>query len=139
MSSTVSGSFYCRVPEGAGKIRFHDPRGEHMIMQKALTPAARYSEGAARSRLLPLPPFTRSYAVDVAEGMLVLFPSWLLHEVEGADAAMPGYRISWAFNLAGDWHDTSDYHIELNATAITASASRRGAAGAHRAEDKAEL
>lgn len=84
-------------------------------MQKALAPKPKYPEGSS-AHVLPLPPFTRSYAVDVAVGLMVLFPSWLLHEVEGAAPTMDGYRISWAFNLAGDWHDTTDLHLELNAT-----------------------
>ena len=34
-------------------------------------------------------------------------------------------RISWAFNLAGDWHETSGLTIELNATAPQGSAQQR--------------
>ena len=33
----------------------------------------------------------------------MLFPSWLAHEVETSDiVADDGYRISFAFNMAGD-------------------------------------
>ena len=30
-ASSVSGSFYARVPKGSGRIRFHDPRGENKV------------------------------------------------------------------------------------------------------------
>ena len=118
VASAISCVYYSRVPSGSGRIRFHDPRGEHKIMQQTMIPHPRYGEAAQRG-LLPLPPFRRSYSVDVREGLLVCFPSWLLHEVEESSAAaMPdgAHRISWAFNIAGDWHETNDLTIELNTT-----------------------
>ena len=123
VASSVSASFYCRVPHGSGNIRFHDPRGEHKIMKDVMQPQARYSSasgGQSVRNLLPLPPFRRSHSVPVSPGMMVMFPSWLLHEVEESGSTMESgaYRISWAFNMAGDWHETTGHHaIELNATA----------------------
>ena len=74
--------------------------------------------------VLPLPPFRGAYAVEVKAGLLVLFPSWLLHEVEATEGeALPegAYRISWAFNMAGDWHETNAATVELNRTRAAAA------------------
>ena len=38
------------------------------------------------------------------------------------------YRISWAFNLAGDWHETSGRTVELNSTTEVSHDARCGAA-----------
>jgi hypothetical protein len=83
VASTISGVFYCRVPPGSGAIRFHDPRGQHKIMESTMAPLPKYGD-AADVLLGPaggVPPFRGSYAVPVSEGMMVLFPSWLLHQV----------------------------------------------------------
>jgi hypothetical protein len=75
-------------PDNAGKLMLDDPRG-------------------------PLPPFTSRYTVEPEEGLMVLFPSWLTHQVTptlGNDA-----RVSWSFNiLDGDWAHTSTIMVECD-------------------------
>eukprot|EP00730_Choanoeca_flexa_P014332 TRINITY_DN6230_c0_g1_i1.p1 TRINITY_DN6230_c0_g1~~TRINITY_DN6230_c0_g1_i1.p1 ORF type:complete len:283 (+),score=35.94 TRINITY_DN6230_c0_g1_i1:35-883(+) len=76
----VSGVVYIAMPEDAGPIQFYDPRG-------------------------PRPPFDGVVTIQPAAGDVVLFPSWLAHQV----MPTPGShrRISIAFNTAGDWDDTA--------------------------------
>jgi uncharacterized protein (TIGR02466 family) len=81
--SIVSGTIYIAVPPGAGAIRFEDPRLPQMM--------------AAPSRLPDAPEDRASFVyVDPAPGMILLWESWLRHEV------MPhtgkGERISISFN-----------------------------------------
>ncbi|MBX9796050.1 TIGR02466 family protein [Sphingomonas sp.] len=83
--SIISGTFYVEVPVGAGAIRFEDPR---LPMLMAAPP---------RSEDAPEP--LRSFVyVEPAPGMLLLWESWLRHEV------MPhtgkGERISVSFNYS---------------------------------------
>jgi len=115
-ASTVSGVFYARVPRGSGRIRFHDPRGEHKVLRDVYGKRAppKYARDITGD-MPPLAPFHSPYAVEVESGLLVLFPSWLVHEVEDNSAmdSDGGYRISFAFNLAGDWHDTSGLILDV--------------------------
>jgi len=81
--SVVSGTFYVAVPPGAGAIRFEDPRLGLMM--------------AAPTRVDDAPEGLRSFVyVDPNAGGLLLWESWLRHEV------MPhhgkGDRISISFN-----------------------------------------
>lgn len=83
--SILSGTLYIEVPPGSGAIRFEDPRLPMMMA------APVRSEGAPE----PLRPF-----VDVAPaaGMLLLWESWLRHEVR--PGAGRGERLSISFNFA---------------------------------------
>eukprot|EP01012_Entosiphon_sulcatum_P015890 TRINITY_DN20856_c0_g1_i1.p1 TRINITY_DN20856_c0_g1~~TRINITY_DN20856_c0_g1_i1.p1 ORF type:complete len:248 (+),score=36.87 TRINITY_DN20856_c0_g1_i1:22-765(+) len=82
--AVVSGVFYVSVPEAAGNLVFEDPRG-------------------------PLPPFDNRFVHEPAEDQLVLFPSWLVHQVTPTAGESP--RISISFNLAGEWEDTAELHL----------------------------
>ncbi|WP_300973916.1 TIGR02466 family protein [Sphingomonas sp. LHG3406-1] len=83
--SILSGTLYVEVPQGSGAIRFEDPRLPMMM--------------AAPTRRLdapePLQPFV---AVQPRPGQLLLWESWLRHEV------LPGTgkaeRLSVSFNFA---------------------------------------
>lgn len=80
-NSAISGVFYIQVPEGAGDIVFYDPRGA-------------------------LPPFGKTLHIKPEVGKIVVFPSWLLHEVQPTISTKS--RISISFNIDGKWESTSD-------------------------------
>jgi uncharacterized protein (TIGR02466 family) len=84
-TSFVSGTYYAAVPKGAGALKFEDPRlSRHM---------------AAPPRRADAPERFRSFVgVPAKEGDLVLFESWLRHEVP--PARFSGERISISFNYA---------------------------------------
>ena len=84
-NSIISGTFYVEVPPGSGAIRFEDPRLQ--LMMAAPPCRADAAEGL------------RSFAtVAPRPGLLLLWESWLRHEV------LPGSgrqeRLSISFNFA---------------------------------------
>ena len=84
----ISGVFYIDVPSGSGKIVFRDPRpqSEMANLQAKFGPS-----------ILSLRP---RYPVQPEPGELLLFPSWLMHQVEpGVDQS--GMRMSMALNISG--------------------------------------
>ena len=60
------------------------------------------------------------------QGLTVAFPGWLVHAVtpsneaaqsteqEADDADVGGWRVSFSFNLHGEWRDTSAVLLEFN-------------------------
>jgi hypothetical protein len=88
--SLVSGVYYSAVPKvGAGKLLLDDPRG-------------------------PLPPFNHRITLDAHRGKLILFPSWLSHQVTPTLALADEPRVSWSFNvLNGDWAHTTDITVSM--------------------------
>jgi len=82
-NSVISGTYYVKVPQGAGPIVFEDPR---LPMLMAAPP---------RKKSAP-----RQFQAHVSEtpqaGTLLLWESWLRHEVPLNRAA--GHRISVSFN-----------------------------------------
>jgi len=80
----VSGVYYVKMPDDAGAVMFDDPRG-------------------------PLPPFDNRITVRPKEGDLILFPSWLIHQVEPTGGASE--RISIPFNIHGNWESTSQIEV----------------------------
>lgn len=80
-NSLLSGIFYVNAPPHSGAVVFEDPRG-------------------------PLPPFGRSLHITPQAGELILFPSWLMHQVLPSMTIEP--RISVSFNYNGDWESTTD-------------------------------
>ena len=83
--SIVSGTLYVEVPEGSGAIRFEDPRLP--LMMAAPTRAAHAPE--------QLQPFVR---VEPRPGLLLMWESWLRHEV--LPGSGKGERLSISFNFA---------------------------------------
>lgn len=79
----LSGVWYVQTDRGADSISFFDPRPQAPMM----APPARRREIANQDTV----------TLDVAEGMLVLFPSWLLHAVDANRSS--SRRISIAFNI----------------------------------------
>jgi uncharacterized protein (TIGR02466 family) len=84
-NSMISGTFYVEVPAGSGAIRFEDPRLP--LMMAAPTRRADAAE--------PLQSFV---AVTPRAGMLLLWESWLRHEVLPGTGR--GERLSISFNVA---------------------------------------
>mgnify|MGYP003576054652 CR=1 FL=1 len=83
--SIISGTLYVEVQKGSGAIRFEDPRLPMMM-------AAPTRQGDAAEELTPF--------VDVAPrpGLLLLWESWLRHEVLPGTGR--GERLSISFNFA---------------------------------------
>ena len=76
--SVLSGAFYVEVPAGAGAIRFEDPRLPMMMAA---------------------PPRDTSFvSVEPRPGLLLLWESWLRHEVLAGRSK--GERLSISFNFA---------------------------------------
>jgi uncharacterized protein (TIGR02466 family) len=83
--SIISGTLYVEVPKGAGAIRFEDPRLPLMMA------------APARDKDAPeeLQPFV---TVEPRAGLLLMWESWLRHEV--LPGAARGERLSISFNFA---------------------------------------
>jgi len=83
--SLISGTFYVEVPHGSGAIRFEDPR---LPLMMAAPPRIK----DARQELQPF------VAVTPRAGLLLMWESWLRHEV--LPGAGTGERLSISFNFA---------------------------------------
>jgi uncharacterized protein (TIGR02466 family) len=83
--SIISGTLYVEVPNGSGAIRFEDPRLPLMM--------------AAPTRLKDAPQQLQPFVSVVPQrGMLLLWESWLRHEVLPGNGR--GERLSISFNFA---------------------------------------
>ena len=76
-TSFVSGTYYVQVPKGAGALKVEDPR---------------------LSKMMAAPPGRAFVSVPAKAGDVILFESWLRHEVP--PARYVGERISVSFNYA---------------------------------------
>ena len=83
--SILSGTLYVEVPDGSGAIRFEDPRLPLMM-------AAPKRDADVTDDLKPF------VTVDPRPGMLLLWESWLRHEVLPGSGR--GERLSISFNFA---------------------------------------
>jgi uncharacterized protein (TIGR02466 family) len=84
-ASFVSGTYYVAVPKGAGALKLEDPRQSRQM--------------AAPPRRIDAPARFRSFvSLPARAGDVVLFESWLRHEVPAAHFA--GERVSVSFNYA---------------------------------------
>jgi uncharacterized protein (TIGR02466 family) len=76
--SIISGTFYVEVPKGSGAIRFEDPR---------------------LSQMMAAPQRTSSFvSIEPRPGLLLMWESWLRHEV--LPGTGKGDRLSISFNFA---------------------------------------
>ena len=83
--SILSGTLYVEVPKGSGAIRFEDPRLPMMM--------------AAPVRRDDAPEELRQFAaIDPKPGLLLMWESWLRHEV--LPGAAKSDRLSISFNFA---------------------------------------
>ena len=83
--SIISGTLYVEVPNGSGAIRFEDPRLPLMMAAPTRAPDAPEE----------LQPFV---TVQPRAGLLLLWESWLRHEVLAGTGR--GERLSISFNFA---------------------------------------
>jgi uncharacterized protein (TIGR02466 family) len=81
----ISGTFYVEVPKGSGAIRFEDPRSPLMM-------AAPPRQKDAPEQLQPF------VSVEPRPGLLLMWESWLRHEVLAGSGK--GERLSISFNFA---------------------------------------
>lgn len=79
----LSAAYYVRVPPGANRITFHDPRHQIHILIPAVNQMNVHNSDYVN--------------FEVEEGMLLLFPSWLVHSVPAN--ASEERRISISFNI----------------------------------------
>ncbi len=83
--SVLSGTYYVEIPAGASALKLEDPRLAMMM--------------AAPTRLPDAPEDARSFVyVQPAAGTVLIWESWLRHEVPANAAKTP--RISISFNYA---------------------------------------
>jgi uncharacterized protein (TIGR02466 family) len=83
--STLSGTYYVHVPAGSPGLKFEDPRLDRYM--------------AAPPRKVTVRPENRSWiTIPAAAGKLVLFESWLRHEV--APNPVAAERVSISFNYS---------------------------------------
>ncbi len=83
--SVISGTFYVCVPPGSGGLKLEDPRLPLMMAAPPRTPDA--------------PEDSRSFVyAEPKPGMVLLWESWLRHEVPPSTAK--GDRISISFNFS---------------------------------------
>lgn len=81
--SFISGTYYVQVPRGAAAIKFEDPR-----LDRLMAAPPRRADLAPRERL--------HFSVKPKAGQVVLFESWLRHEVPPSFTVQE--RISISFN-----------------------------------------
>jgi uncharacterized protein (TIGR02466 family) len=84
--SIISGTYYVRTPKGCSRLKFEDPRLDKFM---AAPPRDKDCKPANRQFV--------SYPVEA--GQVILFESWLRHEVAANPSAME--RVSISFNF--DW------------------------------------
>jgi uncharacterized protein (TIGR02466 family) len=81
--STISGTYYVQVPRGSAGLKFEDPR-----LERFMAAPPRRARALERNRTwLTLP---------ARAGRVILFESWLRHEVPAQPAR--GERVSVSFN-----------------------------------------
>ena len=83
--STISGTYYVRTPAGCAGLKFEDPRLERFMA----APPRKTSARAANRAWVTLP---------ARAGHMVLFESWLRHEVPPSPSS--DERISISFNYS---------------------------------------
>lgn len=86
-----SGVYYVQAPANSGRIFFSDPRVQALMLRPRIN-----DEGRKQAHN-----WSEVYFEPV-EGRLILFPAWLMHEVEpnlAEETGDGGNRISISFNL----------------------------------------
>lgn len=74
--------YYVKIPPNSGHLTFHDPRNARVFMQPKVTSFIPYIADAID--------------IEVQEGVIVIFPSWLKHGV--APNLSDCDRVSLSFN-----------------------------------------
>jgi uncharacterized protein (TIGR02466 family) len=81
----LSAVFYCLAPEGSGSITFKDEDEATLLAEKRRSYEESFSKG-----------WVSGFSVDPEEGLLLVFPSFLSHEVLTGTNSTP--RVSLAMN-----------------------------------------
>lgn len=84
----LSGVLYVQVPDGSAPLIFHDPRPQCEMSR------------LGKRLLRPIPALLSRHVVRPEAGSLVLFPSWLVHEV-GTGSNHDALRIALSFDVSG--------------------------------------
>jgi len=87
--SVVSGTYYVKTPRGSSRIRFEDPRLERFM---AAPPRRRECRPENRHHV--------TYPVEA--GKVLLFESWLRHEVSSHPVAAERVSVSFNYEWASD-------------------------------------
>jgi uncharacterized protein (TIGR02466 family) len=87
--SILSGVFYLKIPENSPPIIFNDPRDHYKYIQYP----TKFGNPRDMYKLLP------EYVINPTEGMILLWPSWLEHQVPPSNCSEE--RIAIAFNVNG--------------------------------------
>jgi len=85
--SILSGVFYLKIPESAPPIIFNDPRDHYKYIQYPV----KFGNPREMYKLLP------EYVINPTEGMILMWPSWLEHQVPASKCSEE--RIAVAFNV----------------------------------------
>jgi uncharacterized protein (TIGR02466 family) len=83
--STVSGTYYVQVPAGGSGIKFEDPR-----LDRFMAAPPRRSACKTRNR--------QWVTLAASAGQVVLFESWLRHEVTANTRRQERVSVSFNFN-----------------------------------------
>jgi len=83
--ATISGTYYVHTPRGSAGLKLEDPRLDRYMAAPPLKPQV----STTRQRWIVIP---------AQAGTLVLFESWLRHEVPANPAASPRISISFNYN-----------------------------------------
>jgi len=86
-NSLLSGVFYLKIPDTAPPIIFNDPRDHYKYIQYP----TRFGNPREMYKLLP------EYVIKPTEGMFLLWPSWLEHQVPTSTCSEE--RIAIGFNV----------------------------------------
>ena len=86
--SILSGVFYLKIPKNSPPIIFNDPRDYYKYIQYPI----KFGNPREMYKLLP------EYVINPTEGMLLMWPSWLEHQVPSSKCSEE--RIAVAFNLS---------------------------------------
>lgn len=86
--SILSGVFYLKVPKNSSSIIFNDPREYYKYKYYP----QKFGKSREHYKLLP------EYVINPVEGMMLLWPSWLEHQVPASLCSEE--RIAVAFNIS---------------------------------------
>lgn len=89
-ASVISGTYYAQVPLGTSPLKIEDPRLNFMMNSPLIKTESK-------------PHLQRFFSVKPKVGEIILFESWVRHEVPENEASQP--RISISFNY--DWKGRS--------------------------------
>lgn len=86
-ASILSGVFYLKIPDNSPPIIFNDPRDHYKYIQYP----TKFGNPREMYKLLS------EYVVNPTEGMILMWPSWLEHQVLASKSSED--RIAIAFNV----------------------------------------